>query len=85
MPGMKRLSVVQAKAQLSALLDAVERGEAVEITRRGVPVALLVQPERRNAPRFELATFLEKIRQQPLHAEADDGELVSALRKGARY
>ena len=82
---MKRLSVVQAKAQLSALLDAVERGEAVEITRRGVPVALLVQPERRNAPRFELATFLEKIRQQPLHAEADAGELVSVLRKGARY
>ena len=82
---MKRLSVVQAKAQLSALLDAVERGEAVEITRRGVPVARLVQPERRNGPRFELATFLEKIRQQPLHAEADAGELVSALRKGARY
>jgi hypothetical protein len=45
----------------------------------------LVQPERRNAPRFELATFLAKIRQQPLHAEADAEELVSALRKGARY
>jgi prevent-host-death family protein len=44
---MKQLSVVQAKAQRSALLDAVERGEAVEITRRGVPVARLVQPERR--------------------------------------
>ena len=82
---MKRLSVVQAKAQLSALLDAVERGEAVEITRRGVPVARLVQPERRNGPRFELGTFLAKIRQQPLHAEADAGELVSVLRKGARY
>ena len=82
---MKRLSVVQAKAQLSALLDAVERGEAVEITRRGVPVARLVQPDRQNAPRFELATFLAEIRQQPLHAEADAGELVSALRNGARY
>ncbi len=82
---MKRLSVVQAKAQLSALLDAVERGEAVEITRRGVPVARLVQPERQNAPRFELANFLAEIRLQPLHAEADAGELLSALRNGARY
>ena len=33
-------SPAQAKAQLSALLDAVESGEDVEITRRGVPVAL---------------------------------------------
>jgi prevent-host-death family protein len=81
---VKRLSVVQAKAQLSALLDAVERGEAVEITRRGVPVARLVQPERRKAPGFELATFLAEIRQQPLHAEADAGDLVRALRDGAR-
>lgn len=40
---MRRLSVAQAKAQLSALLDAVEQGEAVEITRRGVSVARLVQ------------------------------------------
>ena len=31
---MRRLSVAQAKAQLSALLDEVEQGEAVEITRR---------------------------------------------------
>lgn len=33
---MRRVSVAQAKAQLSTLLDAVEQGEAVEITRRGV-------------------------------------------------
>ncbi|QCH14407.1 type II toxin-antitoxin system prevent-host-death family antitoxin [Synechococcus sp. CB0101] len=32
---MRRLTVAQAKAQLSALLDAVEHGEDVEITRRG--------------------------------------------------
>jgi prevent-host-death family protein len=40
---MHRLSVAKAKAQLSALLDAVESGEEVEITRRGVPVARLTR------------------------------------------
>ena len=34
-----------AKANLSKLLDAVERGEEVTITRRGKPVAKLVRPE----------------------------------------
>jgi hypothetical protein len=34
-----------AKANLSKLLDAVERGEEVTITRRGKPVARLVRPE----------------------------------------
>ncbi|MCT0226005.1 type II toxin-antitoxin system prevent-host-death family antitoxin [Synechococcus sp. CS-1328] len=34
---MRSLNVAQAKAQLSALLDAVEAGEEVEITRRGIP------------------------------------------------
>ena len=76
---MKRVNVVQSNSQLSILLDAVE------FTLCGVPVARLVQPERRNAPRFELATFLAKIRQQPPHAEEGAGELVSVPRKEARY
>jgi antitoxin (DNA-binding transcriptional repressor) of toxin-antitoxin stability system len=36
---MRSVSVAEAKAQLSRLLDAVERGEELEITRRGKPVA----------------------------------------------
>ena len=32
---MRSLKVAQANAQLSALLDAVESGDDVEITRRG--------------------------------------------------
>jgi prevent-host-death family protein len=42
----------EAKTHLSALLDRVERGEEVTITRRGLPVAKLVPvktvPEGRN-------------------------------------
>ena len=36
---MSEVSVAEAKAHLSAILDRVERGEEVVITRRGKPVA----------------------------------------------
>lgn len=39
---MRELGVLEAKNRLSELLDAVERGEDVIITRRGRPVAKLV-------------------------------------------
>jgi prevent-host-death family protein len=37
-----QVTVAEAKARLSSLLDAVEAGEAVVITRRGKPIAELV-------------------------------------------
>lgn len=40
--GMRQVSVAEAKAQLSSLLDAVEGGEPVVITRRGKPIAEMV-------------------------------------------
>jgi prevent-host-death family protein len=36
-----QVTATEAKAKLLALLDAVERGEEIEITRRGKPVARL--------------------------------------------
>jgi prevent-host-death family protein len=36
------VTVAEAKTQLSSLLDAVEAGESVVITRRGKPIAELV-------------------------------------------
>lgn len=39
---MPTVGAYEAKAHLSALLDRVERGERVTITRHGRPVALLV-------------------------------------------
>jgi prevent-host-death family protein len=39
---MVQVTVAEAKTRLSSLLDAVEAGEAVVITRRGKPIAELV-------------------------------------------
>ncbi len=62
---MRTVGLAEAKAQLSALLDAVEAGDEVLITRRGQAVAKLVrsnQPINQRAP----STWAERFRQ--LHA-----------------
>lgn len=43
----KSVGVHEAKTNLSQLLHDVERGEEIEITRRGAVVARLVAPEQR--------------------------------------
>ncbi|CAA7623995.1 type II toxin-antitoxin system Phd/YefM family antitoxin [Magnetospirillum sp. UT-4] len=42
---MRQIGAFEAKNTLSALLDLVEQGEEVVITRHGHPVARLVPPE----------------------------------------
>ena len=42
---MKRIQASQAKAQFADLLDQVERGETVVITRHGKPIARLIREE----------------------------------------
>jgi prevent-host-death family protein len=78
---MRSLNVAQAKAQLSALLVAVESGEDVEITRRGIPVARLIRASEQTAAGFDLDAFWAATRAQPLHKGID----ISSMREGARY
>lgn len=42
---MKTVPFTEAKAKLSALIDAVESGETIDISRHGKTVARLVPPE----------------------------------------
>jgi antitoxin (DNA-binding transcriptional repressor) of toxin-antitoxin stability system len=46
---MKHVGSYEAKTHLPQLLDSVERGEIIVITRRGTPVALLTRPPRQTA------------------------------------
>lgn len=48
---MDGMSLADAKAHLSELVDRAEAGETVEITRRGKPAARLMPPE---APRIRV-------------------------------
>jgi prevent-host-death family protein len=47
---MKQIGIFEAKAQLSSLLDEVERGCEVTITRHGKPIAKLVQASAELSP-----------------------------------
>ena len=60
---MKEIGAFEAKNTLSALLDLVERGEEVTITRHGKPVARLVPPRGR-INREEARAAAERIRER---------------------
>jgi prevent-host-death family protein len=47
---MKQVGIIEAKTHLSSLLDEVEKGGEVTITRRGKPVAKLVQATEEFSP-----------------------------------
>ena len=62
---MVQVTVAEAKAQLSSLLDAVEAGEAVVITRRGKPIAELVPRCRVDDLLPQLAALRASLPEQP--------------------
>ncbi|MFO1035987.1 MAG: type II toxin-antitoxin system prevent-host-death family antitoxin [Geminicoccaceae bacterium] len=80
---MATVSVAEAKMQLSALLDRVERGEEVVITRRGRSVARLSAVERRLKPiDFDAIEALREA--TPLQTEPAE-RFIRRLRDDARY
>ena len=54
---MATVTLVEAKAHLSELLDKVEKGEQVVITRHGKPVASLSRVVKPKKPLRSLAAF----------------------------
>ena len=80
---MDTVSLAHAKAHLSALIDRVEAGETVTITRRGKEVALIspaVGPRERIDPE-ELRALTDTM---PLR-NTDAGEFMRRLRDEERY
>lgn len=80
---MPTISLADAKAQLSKLVDDVEAGGSIEITRRGKPVARLtaVAGPRKPIDAAALKALTEAMPAQPESA----AELVRAMRDGDRY
>jgi prevent-host-death family protein len=74
------ISVKDARKKLSMLLDKVEHGDEIVITRRGKRVARLVTPVR-NAKLPELISF----RRQLKVSGASMSETVINNRKSERY
>jgi prevent-host-death family protein len=88
---MLMYTMSEARAALARILDEVERGESVTITRHGRPAAQLIAPRTTNPAAADLfhaanrlAVELDEARSRPLSAPVAGGptadELVAALR-----
>jgi prevent-host-death family protein len=80
---MITVNLAHAKAHLSELVDRVESGEAVVITRRGRPVARIgpVEPPKRPID-FE---SLEEFRKTMPKLPKSSAELIREMRDDERY
>ena len=80
---MGNVSLAYAKAHLSELVDRVQAGDTIVITRRGKTVARLVAADspRRRIDKAMLAAFTTTLPPQPVGT----AELVRSMRDGDRF
>jgi prevent-host-death family protein len=80
---MKQIQSSIAKAQFAELLDQVERGETIVITRHGKPIARLVPDE--EARRARVAEAIEGIKELRKHTKpATIEEIIAWKNEGRR-
>jgi prevent-host-death family protein len=79
---MKEIGVYEAKTQLPRLLDEVERGETITITRHGRPIARLVPLRGR---RRSVAETIEAIREFRKGNRLDGLTIRELIQEGRRY
>ncbi len=81
---MREIQASEAKTHLPQLLDEVERGETVVITRHGRPIAQLVpEPERRQ---LEITNAIDSIRARRRRTgRITVEELLAARHEGHKY
>ena len=80
---MHTISLADAKANLSRLIDRVEAGETVAITRRGKPVAQLSAVPRPRQP-IDIA-MLKAVTDTMMPSDEPAGEFIRKMRDAARY
>lgn len=80
---MDAIKLADAKAHLSELVDRVEAGDSIDITRRGKPVARLTAVAR---PRKRIdAAMLQALTAAMPPSAQDAVDLVRSMRDGDRY
>lgn len=78
---MRQVGVYEAKTQLPRLLDDVERGETITITRHGRPVARLVPIRGRRRSVRDVIEALEAFRQGHTLGDITIRELIEEGRR----
>jgi prevent-host-death family protein len=81
---MREFQASEAKAHLASLLDAVERGETIVITRHGKPIARIVpEVDLRQAEIDRVIAEIEEFRKTTPSIPLE--ELLSARHEGHQY
>ncbi|MCJ2060050.1 type II toxin-antitoxin system prevent-host-death family antitoxin [Methylobacterium sp. J-048] len=80
---MDAITLADAKAQLSTLVDRVEAGDSIEITGRGKPVARLTAVTKPRKP-IDLALLQALTAAMPPQSESAV-DLVRSMRDSDRY
>ena len=78
---MKQIGVYEAKTHLPRLLDEVERGESITITRHGRPVARLVPIHGRRRTVREAIEAIEEFRKGNTLGDLTIRELIEEGRR----
>ena len=78
---MQEIGAFEAKNTLGALLDRVEKGEEVVITRRGKPVARLVPAEKLRDPE-KARRIIEAIREMRKGVTLGDLNIKDLINEG---
>jgi prevent-host-death family protein len=81
---MRQVGAFEAKTHLARLLDEVARGETIEITRHGVPVAHMVPPQRRGATSLESTIAQIKALRESV-APVNQEEIRAMREEGRRF
>ncbi|MBF0167077.1 MAG: type II toxin-antitoxin system prevent-host-death family antitoxin [Alphaproteobacteria bacterium] len=76
---MATVTLVEAKAHLSELLDRVESGEEVTITRHGKPSAKMIAPEKKKLKKLDLKK-LAAFRATMPRMKVSSAEIIRQLR-----
>jgi prevent-host-death family protein len=79
---MNAISLAEAKAHLSEIIDRVEAGDAIDITRRGKPVARLVAAAK---PRKPIDASLLQELTASLPPQQDAAVTVRSMRDSDRF
>ena len=80
---MTTVKLADAKAHLSELIDRVQSGETVSITRHGKPVAQLVPAKPKRKP-IDIAA-LEALTDGQPYQEESAGDFIRRMRDEDRY
>jgi len=80
----KSIGAFDAKTHLSQYLDEVQKGETIQITRRGKPVAVLVPAETSLSSESEVDQVIHRVRERSAAYGISNEEISQWKKEGRR-